>query len=59
LIFEIESKLTSGKGYWYDQTMKVVKLKQMAKTLMYLEKRDYALCRVSNASESAGCPFLD
>lgn len=42
LISEIEAKLNSGKGYWYDQKLKVVKLKQMAKTLVYLEKKGFA-----------------
>jgi hypothetical protein len=60
LIQEIESKLNSGKGYWYDQTMKVVKLKQMAKTLLYLEEKsfpDYAA--LSLASETADAKFYD
>ena len=39
LIADIEAKLNAGKGYRYDQAMKVVKLKQMAKTLIYLEER--------------------
>ena len=39
LIADIEAKLNSGKGYRYDQAMKVVKLKQMAKTLIYLEEK--------------------
>lgn len=60
LIFEIEAKLNSGKGYWYDQTMKVVKLKQMAKTLMYLEEKDYAdYAELSNESESADARFYE
>jgi hypothetical protein len=42
LISDIEAKLNSGKGYWYDQTMKVVKLKQMVKTLVYLEEKGFA-----------------
>jgi len=42
LISEIEAKLNSGKGYWYDQTIKVVKLKQMAKTFVYLEEQGFA-----------------
>ena len=33
LIADIEAKLNAGKGYRYDQAMKVVKLKQMAKIL--------------------------
>lgn len=42
LISEIEAKLNSGKGYWYDQTMKVVRLKQMAKSLLYFEEKGFA-----------------
>lgn len=60
LIQEIEGKLNSGKGYWYDQTMKVVKLKQMAKTLLYLEEKsfpDYAA--LSQAAETADAKFYD
>ncbi len=42
LLSEIEAKLNSGKVYWYDQKMKVIKLKQMAKTLVYLEEQGFA-----------------
>ena len=42
LIADIEAKLNSGKGYRYDQAMKVVKIKQMAKTLIYLEEKGFA-----------------
>ena len=42
LISDIEAKLNAGKGYRYDQAMKVVKLKQMAKTLVYLEENGFA-----------------
>ena len=42
LISDIEAKLNAGKGYRYDQAMKVVKLKQMAKTLIYLEEKGFA-----------------
>ena len=42
LIADIEAKLNAGKGYRYDQAMKVVKLKQMAKTLIYLEEKGFA-----------------
>lgn len=54
LISEIEAKLNSGKGYWYDQKMKVVKLKQMAKTFVYLEEKGFAdYAALSNAAASA------
>ena len=42
LISDIEAKLNAGKGYRYDQAMKVIKLKQMAKTLIYLEEKGFA-----------------
>ena len=42
LIADIEANLNAGKGYRYDQAMKVVKLKQMAKTLIYLEEKGFA-----------------
>lgn len=54
LISEIEAKLNSGKDYWYDQKMKVVKLKQMAKTFVYLEEKGFAdYAALSNAAASA------
>ena len=54
LISEIEAKLNSGKGHWYDQKMKVVKLKQMAKTFVYLEEKGFAdYAALSNAAASA------
>lgn len=54
LISEIEAKLNSGKGYWYDQKMKVVKLKQMAKTFVYLEEQGFAdFAALSNAAAAA------
>jgi hypothetical protein len=60
LIQEIEGKLNSGKGYWYDQTMKVVKLKQMAKTLLYLEEKSFPdYDALSQAAETADAKFYD
>ena len=60
LISEIEAKLNSGKGYWYDQKMKVVKLKQMAKTFVYLEEQGFAdFAALSNAAASAEDRFND
>ena len=54
LISEIEAKLNSGKGYWYDQKMKVVRLKQMAKTFVYLEEHGFAdFAALLNAAASA------
>ena len=60
LISEIEAKLNSGKGYWYDQKMKVVKLKQMAKTLVYLEEHGFAdFTELANAAAAAADRFND
>lgn len=42
LITEIESRINTGKGYWYDQTMKVAKLKQMAKSFLFFEEKGFA-----------------
>ena len=54
LISEIEAKLNSGKGYWYDQKMKVVKLKPRAKTFVYLEEQGFAdFAALSNAASAA------
>ena len=60
LISEIEAKLNSGKGYWYNQTMKVVKLKQMAKTFVYLEEQGFAdYAELANAAATAEGKFND
>ena len=60
LISEIEAKLNSGKGYWYNQTMKVVKLKQMAKTFVYLEEQGFAdFDALANAAATAEGRFND
>ena len=60
LILEIEAKLNSGKGYWYDQTMKVIKLKQMAKSLMYFEEKGFAdYDELAQAAQDAERRFYD
>jgi hypothetical protein len=60
LISDIEAKLNSGKGYWYDQTIKVVKLKQMAKTFVYLEEQGFAdFDALANAAATAEGRFND
>ncbi len=41
LVSQLEAKLHSGKGYWYDQSLKVERLKQMAKTMLFLEEQGY------------------
>ena len=42
LISQIEAKIGSGKGAAYDQKLKVVKLKSMAETLLFIQKHDFA-----------------
>ena len=60
LIADIEAKLNAGKGYRYDQAMKVVKLKQMAKTLIYLEEMGFAdFDALVNAAADAEKRFYD
>ncbi len=41
LITQIQEKINSSKGYAYTQAMKVIKLKQMAKTFVYLESQNF------------------
>lgn len=42
LISQIEAKIGSGKGAAYNQKLKVVKLKSMAETLLFIQKHDFA-----------------
>ncbi len=42
LISQIEVKIGSGKGAAYNQKLKVVKLKTMAETLLFIQKHDFA-----------------
>lgn len=42
LISQIEAKIGNGKGAAYDQKLKVVKLKTMAETLLFIQKHDFA-----------------
>ena len=42
LISQIEAKIGGGKGAAYDQKLKVIKLKSMAKTLLFIHKHDFA-----------------
>lgn len=42
LISQIEAKIGNGKGTAYDQKLKVVKLKTMAETLLFIQKHDFA-----------------
>lgn len=41
LISEIEAKMNSGKGAGYEQWAKVFRLKQMAKSVLYLEQHGF------------------
>ena len=42
LISQIEAKIGSGKGAAYNQKLKVVKLKTMAETLLFIQNHDFA-----------------
>ena len=42
LISQIEAKIGRGKGTAYDQKLKVIKLKSMAETLLFIQKHDFA-----------------
>lgn len=42
LISQIEAKIGNGKGAAYDQKLKVVKLKTMAETLLFIQNHDFA-----------------
>ncbi len=60
LLSEIEAKLNSGKGHYYDQAMKVVKLKQMAKTFMFLEEKGFAdYAELAQAADDAEARFFE
>ena len=41
LITEIEAKIGNGRGAAYDRKLKVVKLKAMAETLLYIQRQDF------------------
>ena len=41
LLSEIETKINAGRGAAYDQAMKVIRLKSMAETLLFLQQRDF------------------
>lgn len=41
LLMDIEQKINSSKGYGYTQWAKVFKLKQMSKSLLYLQEHDF------------------
>jgi len=60
LLSELEAKINSGKGVRYDQAMKVIKLKQMAKTFVFLEEHGYAdMKELANAATDAESRYLD
>ncbi len=59
LLSELEAKINSGKGTRYDQAMKVIKLKQMAKTFVFLEEHGYAdMTELANAAADAESRYL-
>ncbi len=41
LLSEIEAKINTGRGAAYDQTMKVVRLKSMAETLLFIQQHNF------------------
>ena len=41
LLSEIETKIHAGRGAAYDQAMKVIRLKSMAETLLFLQQHDF------------------
>lgn len=41
LLAEIEAKINTGRGAVYDQAMKVIRLKSMAETLLFLQQHDF------------------
>lgn len=41
MITEIEAKIGNGRGAAYDRKLKVVKLKAMAETLLYIQRQDF------------------
>lgn len=60
LLSAIEAKINSGRGSAYDQKMKVIRLKSMAETLLFIQQhefRDYAdlarFCSDASAKSSA------
>ena len=58
LLSELEAKINSGKGIRYDQAMKVIKLKQMAKTFVFLEEHGYgSIYELAKAASDAESRF--
>ena len=41
LLSEIEAKINTGRGAAYDQAMKVIRLKSMAETMLFLQQHDF------------------
>ena len=57
-ISALESKLNCGKGPRYDQAIKVIMLKQMAKTIVFLEENGYSdLSEIASAATNAEKQF--
>ena len=56
LVAQLEAKINTGKGFGYDQAMKVIKFKQMAKTMVFAEEKGFedfaALARAASDAES-------
>ena len=41
LLSQLETKINSGKGVSYDQALKVIKVKQMAKSIAFIQERGF------------------
>jgi len=41
LLSQLETKINSGKGVWYDQALKVIKVKQMAKSIAFIQEKGF------------------
>ena len=55
LLSELETKIGSGRGEAYERVMKVVRLKQMADTLVYMEEHGFeSLEQLSGACADSG-----
>lgn len=60
LVSQLEAKINSGKGARYDQAMKVIKLKQMAKSMVFLEEHGFAdMEELSKAAQAAESRYYD
>ena len=60
LVSQLEARINTGKGFGYDQAMKVIKLKQMAKTIMFAEEKGFEdFADLARATADAESHFSD